>query len=79
MKNLEEQLTEILADSHVHEVLSAWLSEHASGVLVRALMETRGLDELILSLSFRGRHNQLTELKDEMEALHERGQNELNK
>lgn len=77
MENLEKKLAEILADPHVYEALSAWIDMRASGALVRALTETGGMEELILSLSFRGRYNELNELKDEMEALHEKGQKEL--
>ena len=79
MKNLEEKLTEILADSHVHEVLSAWIQQRLSGVLSVALSEYGSFDNFLRSLFYRGRCNELTDMKDEMEALHERGQNELNK
>lgn len=74
---LEQKLTEILADHHVHEVLNEWLTAHISGAMVGALKEPAGLDDLVQSLSFRGRCNVLGELRDEIEALHEKGQNEL--
>lgn len=79
MENLEKQLTEILADSHVHEVLSAWVQQRLSNVVSVALGESGSFDALVRSLFYRGRCNELSDMKDEMEALHEKGQNELNK
>lgn len=79
MEHLEKQLTEILADPHVHEVFNAWVEQRLLNVLPVVLSESGSLDALVRSLCYRGRFNELTDMKDEIEALHEKGQNELNK
>jgi len=77
MENLENKLTEVLADPHVHEVLSAWFSMRASGALAGVLAEKGGLDSVIQSLNYRGRYNELIELTFAIKDFHEKGQKQL--